>query len=140
MTSAEFAARLNAGAGAAVWAEGLAEDPRWVFVVESDGISVRGLALSSRDAEIVLAAPHRLVLTAFMQNGLPWVSARILDFSGSYPDAAHDAAGESVEAFCAEFGGTRGTLSVAHTTVRFCADHFARLARSSMTIGGTGQR
>lgn len=40
MTSAEFAARLNAGAGAAVWAEGLAEDPRWVFVVESDGISV----------------------------------------------------------------------------------------------------
>ena len=118
MTSAEFAARLNAGAGAAVWAEGLAEDPRWVFVIESDGISVRVLDLSSRDAEIVLAAPHRLVLTAVMQNGIPWVSARILDFSRSYRDAAHAAARESVERFCAALGGTRGTLSVAHATLR----------------------
>lgn len=118
MTSAEFAARLNAGAGAAVWAEGLAEDPRWVFVIGSDGISVRVLDLSSRDAELVLATPHRLVLTAVMQNGLPWVSARILDFSGSYGDAAHDAAGESVGAFCAALGAIRGMLSVAHTTVR----------------------
>lgn len=53
-----------------------------------------------------------------MQNGLSFVSARILDFSRSYRDAAHDAAREGVEGFCAALDGTRGTLSVAHATVR----------------------
>lgn len=118
MTSAEFAARLNVGAGAAVWTEGVAEDPRWVYVIESGGSLVRVLDLSSRDAELVLAAPHRLILTAVMQNGLPWVSARFLDFSGTYRDVVYEAMSECVDAYCEALGWARGTLSVAHSTVR----------------------
>lgn len=118
MTPAECAARLNARVGAEVWAEGLAENPRWVFMIESDGISVGVLDLYSRDAELVLAAPHRLILTAVMQNGLPWVSARFVDFSGRYGDAIHHSGGEGVVGFSAPLSRTWGSLSVAHTTVR----------------------
>lgn len=118
MTSAECAARLNAQAGAAVWTEGLAENPRWVFMIERDGNSVRLLDLSSRDAEVVLAAPHRLILTAVMQNGLPWASARFVDFSGRYGDALHHhSGGTGAVGYSAPLSRTWGTLSVAHTTV-----------------------
>lgn len=91
-------------------------------MIERDGNAGRILDLSSRDAELVLAAPHRVILTAVMQNGLPWVSARFVDFSGTYGDALHHSWETGVVGYTAPFSRTWGAFAVAHATVR---DDFA---------------
>jgi hypothetical protein len=105
---------LNREAGAPVWAVGIPAPPRWVEVIDAAGQRTGVLDLDSEEADALLVQPYRLVLTALLRHGHPWISVTVLDFCREYPLALHEEIGEVAAQRYDELRGEKTQTQVAH--------------------------
>jgi hypothetical protein len=105
---------LNHEAGAPVWAVGVSAPPRWVEVISAAGQRAGVLDLESDPAGALLVQPYRLVLTALLRHGRPWISMAVLDFCREYPLALHEEIGEVAAQRYDELRGAKTQTPVAH--------------------------